>query len=268
LITSIKAEPRKSNKPLVEWGVFLGHAVFPDYPGSEQDQTKTIPVPLVAYRGPSFRVADDGGASARFLRSNDYYFDISLSGSFPASSDDNNARSGMPDLNWLMEFGPRFNYLVFYRPKDLRIKLSVPWRSIYSTNFNSQFRHRGYQFAPSISLEKTFNWFNLEQNLFIGYINRWGDEKISRYFYEVQSDYITPQRPAFNARSGFLARDTIIGFSTQVGQPKFKVFCAIAYSSLKQAKNRKSPLLKQKENTSVFIGFSWRFYESDERGFL
>lgn len=59
------------------------------------------PVPI--YRGKILRIGEQnrGALSRRFINKKRYEFDVTLSAAFPVDSGSNNARAGMPDLDYL-----------------------------------------------------------------------------------------------------------------------------------------------------------------------
>ena len=95
-----------SPKPLWEAGVF-GFAVSQTaYPGAAERTNRAFGLPFVIYRGKYFRV-DENTVGLRAVKTPTTELDIGFAGSFGARSTDVVARSGMPSLGTLFEFGPR-----------------------------------------------------------------------------------------------------------------------------------------------------------------
>src|ERR1017187_10048364 len=105
------------HKPLAELGMGGGGGYFQDYPASDQQHLKGVGFPFFIYRGEIFRADERGGASARVISTVVWTFDLGFTGSFPTSSNDNMARVGMPNLDWLIELGPRLGFY-FFRLSD------------------------------------------------------------------------------------------------------------------------------------------------------
>ena len=93
-------------KPLWEWGIGGGGAYVPDYPASDNYQLRGLGVPYFIYRGDILRVGD-GGVRAMAVDDPTFELDVSLSGALNADSEDNEARRGMPDLDFLVGLGPQ-----------------------------------------------------------------------------------------------------------------------------------------------------------------
>ena len=118
-------------EPLYELGIAGGLGELPDYPGSDQKRIRYLVLPYFIYRGKVFRSDQKEGMRARFIRNEDIDLDMSAAGSFPASSADNDARRGMPDLDWLMELGPRLEVLLSRLNGRGRFRFLLPARAVF-----------------------------------------------------------------------------------------------------------------------------------------
>ena len=255
----------KNLEPLYELGVAGGLSELPDYPGSDQKRSRFIALPYFIYRGKVFRSDQKEGMRARFIRKEDIDLDMSAAGSFPASSSDNEARRGMPDLDWLIELGPRLEVMLSRLDGRGRLRFLLPARAVFSTNFNNLI-HRGWTLTPGLALdfsdfpkEKWRTYFKI-QSSFI-------DEKLARYFYEVEPLYATPTRPATAANGGYLGTDFLIGVVVPVSK-QFRAYGGHWVSTMQGSTNQGSPLMKTVSYSTWLVGFTYLFYESDELGHL
>lgn len=71
---------------------------------------------------------------------------MSLAASFNTKSNDNNARRGMPDLDYLGEIGPQLK-IKLGELFGGKTELQLPVRAVFSTDFG-RVDHRGYLFNP------------------------------------------------------------------------------------------------------------------------
>ncbi len=127
-----------AGEPLWELGVAAGVGSLPDYPAADQNHVRALALPFIRYRGDILRSDEKGLVRGRFIRTPDVEFDISLNGSFPARSDKNTARAGMPDIDWLGEVGPRLEWTVARAAGDIaRVTLELPVRTVWSTDFKA-----------------------------------------------------------------------------------------------------------------------------------
>jgi outer membrane protein len=256
LALSCSAQAQPQPLPLWEVGMFGGAATTPAYPGSSDRSTRGLLLPFFIYRGEIMRV-DQSGIGARLLRSERTELDVGLAASLPAKSDDVSARAGMPNLGLLLELGPRLK-ITLAKPTDhSRLRLDLPVRAVVEAR--SGMRTQGWTFEPKIVYEAhgpQEHWtFDTNVGMVIG------DGKINRYFYEVQPQFATPERPAFAADSGLmLVRAGVSG--SRLLNPDLRLFGFVRYESYAGAANRDSPLMQQRTGTSAGLAFAWTIKRS------
>lgn len=142
-----------STSRLWEIGVAGVSGYFPDYPAADRTSFHFLPAPSIHYRGKTFRIDEKDGARARLINDPNFNLDISIAGSFPASSS-NPARAGMPNLDYSAEIGPRAVYF-FYNEKDYgRFGFNVPVRQVFATNFANLYQV-GFVSEPTFFLMPT-----------------------------------------------------------------------------------------------------------------
>lgn len=98
---------RAADKALWELGIVGGGGYVPDYLAAGDSHAKGIGSPYIMYRGKFWRLGEKGIVRGRLAHKRNWGLDISLGGSYASDSDDNKARKGMPDLDWMAEIGPR-----------------------------------------------------------------------------------------------------------------------------------------------------------------
>jgi outer membrane scaffolding protein for murein synthesis (MipA/OmpV family) len=262
-LAAAQAQPTERNQPL--WEAGIGAAAFstPAYPGADDRNNRVLALPYLIYRGKVFR-ADQNGIGARLLNDDRLELDIGFAGSLPAHSDDVEARRGMPDLGTLVEFGPRVKYKFADLGEQGRLRFELPLRAVIEAR--SGLRRQGWTMEPRLVWEKRGQrsdagprW-TMEAQL--GAV--FGDGRINRYFYEVQPQYATAERPAYKADSGLLLVRTGV-FGTYRLNPDLRLFGFVRYETYSGAANQDSPLMKKNTGTSAGIGFAWTFARSQER---
>ncbi len=252
-----------AGKPLLELGVVGGGGYVPDYPAAGQNHLQGIGLPYVAYRGEFLRAGDRGFLRGRILRRHDFELDVSLSGSFPSDSDDNDARRGMPDLDWLGELGPRLQYTALRAARDARIDLEFPVRAAFSTNFSSEIEFRGIVFAPQIAYQNE-NFLGSGLELKLGVVPSFATEDLMEYFYEVSPAFATATRPAFRAQGGYLGTKLELLLTKQIN-PRIRSFFALRTDFHHGATNSGSPLFRDDITVSLGIGLVVSLYQSKRR---
>jgi outer membrane protein len=253
-----RAEPR----PVWEFGLGATALRLPDYRGSNESRGYAYPLPYVVYRGERVRV-DRQGARAVLLESQRVELDFSAYATPPVDSSKNQARQGMTDLDPTLEVGPQLNFMLVRAPaKDWRLDLRLPVRAVIATDFQ-HVRRAGYVVYPHLNL-------NLRPEAFAG---RWnvglqagplfGTREYHRYFYGVDPQFATAQRPTYEAGGGYSGAAALATLSRRVGKLWMGGF--VRYDSLQGATFENSPLVKQSHSVMAGFAFAWVFAESDRK---
>jgi outer membrane scaffolding protein for murein synthesis (MipA/OmpV family) len=251
--------------PLWEVGVFAAAFNTPEYPAADKNQTNVIPSPYFIYRGETLRLG--GGAIARAVAIDKswYELDLSLTGSFDANSEDNEARAGMHDLDFIFEIGPQLKMLLskfeFEQKGKAELFLNLPIRTVFSTDF-SGIESRGYVFQPEFSYSQR-GWLSQTTTLSASFSPAWATEKLHDYFYQVSNDFSTEQRPAYEAKSGYLGTKVSAELSFYPTND-IRVFTFASVSLHSNSANEESPLFIEKTTYSYGIGLVWQLWENDE----
>lgn len=260
---AVKSEALPFAEPLYELGIAGGLGELPDYPGSNQKRIRYLAVPYFIYRGKVFRSDQKEGMRARFIQNEDIDLDMSAAGSFPANSSDNEARKGMPDLDWLVELGPRLEVMLSRLGGHGRFRFLLPVRPVFSTNFRD-IVHRGLTYVPGLALD--FNNFPKENwRMYLKLQAAFIDEKLARYFYEVEPQFATPDRPSTSATGGYLQTELMLGVIIPFSK-QFRAYAGHWMNNMQGSTNQGSPLVKRTSDSTWMVGFTYLFYESSEPG--
>jgi outer membrane protein len=253
-------------RPVWEVGGFVAAFSSPEYPAAGQRQTNVLPAPYFIYRGETLRIGEGSIARAVAIDESWYELDLSLAGSFNANSEDNEARAGMPDLDYIFELGPqlklRLSKFEFEQHGNAELFLNLQARAVFSTDF-SGINNRGYVFQPVLSYRQR-GWLSEKTALSFSLLPTWATEKLHDYFYQIESDFVTDQRPAYNARGGYLGTDLSIGLSFNATED-IRIFTFARASMHSGSANEESPLFREKSTFSYGVGMVWQLWESEER---
>jgi outer membrane protein len=241
-----------------EAGVVVGGGRVPDYPGADQSHTRGLVAPVFIYRGPILRV-DPGGIRGRLLNTPDWRFDLSGTAAFNARN--NEARAGMPGLDYLFGVGPQLVY------KGLRHAPGAPTlhlkaRAVMSTDFH-RIDGRGATFDPELRW-RLRPLAGSTAVLTVSVQPTWASRSLQQYFYEVPPNQATPTRPAYSARAGYLGTQLALGLSRRVSD-SLEWFVSARALSLHGAANADSPLMRASSNFSVGAGVVWTPWRSAAR---
>ena len=262
-LAAAQVEPVDRNLPL--WEAGLGAAAFstPAYPGADDRSNRGLALPFLIYRGKILR-ADQDGIGARLLDTDKVEFDVGFAGALPAHAKDVDARRGMPDLGTLVEFGPRVRYRFADWGEQGRMRFELPLRAVIEAR--GGLRRQGWTMEPRLVWDKRGEarsgspLWTMEAQL--GAV--FGDRRINRYFYDVQPQYATVERPAYHADGGLMLVRTGL-FGTWRMNPDVRLFGFVRYETYSGAANQDSPLMRRSTGASAGIGFAWTLARSQAR---
>ena len=247
-------------KPLWELGIGMGVAAFPHYPGSDQTRAWVFPFPYVIYRGKFLR-ADRDGVRGQLINTDRVNFNISVLGSLPVSSRDDNARAGMPDLKPTIEIGPSMEVHLWRSPsRDTLVDLRMPLRM--GITLESSPKTVGWQFEPNVNLDlvDVAGVSGLRVGMFAGPM--FANGRYSEHYYSVAPQYATPSRPAFQANGGYSGAQALVSMSRRFS--RYWVGAFMRYANLAGASFADSPLVRQKSVLSGGVALAWVFGQSSK----
>lgn len=91
-----------------------------------------------------------------------------------------------------------------------------------------------------------------------------GSEKLHDYFYQVDSEFVTPNRQQFDANGGYLGTEVSLGMSSPLLE-SMRSFLGGTVNFHQCAANEDSPLFEDDVTYTFGVGFVWRLYESDTK---
>lgn len=258
------AEPVMVEKPLWELGMGAGAFIAqPMYPSSSETQTRALALPYMVYRGDVIRIGD--GQSARAVAAENSLYEISLSfdAAFDADSEGNQLRQGMPDLDFIFEVGPQVIFKLgdynFADNSRSELRFSLQARAAFSTDFG-RIDHRGYVFEPMLRY-RHYGLFHPSLEATISLRPVWATRDLHAYFFDVDSQYTTPDRALYRAESGYFGTGLNF-YGTWHINNKARIFTGIQTSWHHGAVNRNSPLFEDNFTVGFGAGFIWSFRES------
>jgi outer membrane scaffolding protein for murein synthesis (MipA/OmpV family) len=251
-------------QPLWEVGIGGFAGSLPDYPAAEENTFRALAVPVPIYRGKILRVGDEesrGAVSGRFINKKHFEFDVTLSAAFSVDSGSNDARRDMPDLDYLFGIGPQLIFKIINEPNRRKLNLNLQARAVYSTDFSS-LDSRGYVFNPKLKYtHENVTDLNLTVSGSAGPI--FATEKLMDYFYQVDPEFVTPRRPAYDADAGYLGSNFTLSVSKRFDR-SLRLVLGTRLGVHTGATNDDSPLFKEDLNVSVFTAFFWSFFQSEK----
>jgi outer membrane protein len=259
-IAAVPGAARSAELPLWEAGAGIAVLNFPDYRGSDERHTLVLPIPYLVYRG-DFLKADRESIRGQFYKDDRLDLHLSVNGSIPVDSGDNSARRGMPDLDPTLEIGPNLTVMLL-RSDTTHLSLRFPVRAIIATDL-SHARDVGWVFHPQINVDFYDRFPGPGWNLGFASGPLFGNKRYHNYFYGVAPQFATPERPAYEAGSGYAGMQWIAALSKRY--PSYWVGGFVRADTVSGAVFEASPLVRQKDTFSVGIAASWIFSRSSKR---
>lgn len=248
---------KKATVSELEIGVGYGFGSIADYPAADEYSRKTVLLPLIIYKGDILKSDQEEGTRAELFKSQEIEINLSFGARFSSDSENNKARIGMPNLNYILETGPSLNYKLWRLPKVASLTLQIPLRLTFETDFRKT-DFLGLVFEPELKFQKiNFLVPNLTASTSVAV--EFFNERVANYYYQVANRYVTADRPAYEAKAGLASMS--IGQSFLYEYNRFNFIFGANHSYFGKSENTASPLYKSDTNTSIFVALAWFFYK-------
>lgn len=251
---------QKDKKPTVselEIGIGYGFGSIADYPAADEYSRKTVLLPLIIYRGDILKSDQEEGTRAELFKSQEVEINLSFGARFSSDSENNKSRTGMPNLNYMLETGPSLNYKLWRIPKVASLTLQIPLRLTFETDFRKT-EFLGFVFEPELKFQK-LNFLVPKLTATTSVAVEFFSERVANYYYQVENVYATADRAAYDAQAGLASMS--IGQSFLYEYNRFNFIFGAGHSYFGKSENKASPLYKSDTNTSIFVALAWFFYQ-------
>lgn len=258
-----EVEFKTVKKPQWEFGLAAAGLRVPAYPASAVENQRGFLLPWFIYRGDKVRF-QDGGLKVIALQNQRVTIDVSISGSLNADSEDTPLRAGMPDLDYLLELGPKADVRLWEHDlgdgQTSKLNWSTALRLAVSTDFSS-LKSRGPVLGTELSYRRS-GLFGDTTSFSASIDATWTGEKLMDYIYAVDPAFVTPERSAFDAKAGYMGAGVSVGIGRRFNE-NVQGFLGVAVALHDGAKNDDSPLFESNSNTSIYGGVSWTIKQSE-----
>ncbi len=246
-------DARAEELPLWELAVGGGVLSVPEYRGA--DRTRTVPFPFIypLYRGQRLRI-DDEGVRGILYESRRIRFDISADANTPVESDDTSVRAGMPDLDPTVQLGPMLQVRLWTNPEARRtLFLNLPARAVFALN-SSGIDQVGYTFSPHLTLYQWFRFLGRPWRVGLSGGLEFGSDKLHEFYYQVDPEFATPTRPAYDATGGYGGTRFIATLVSRTDKSWISIFAR--YDRFDGAVFEDSPLVERSDGLTVGFIYS------------
>ena len=232
----------------------------PHYIGSDEAEIYYLPFPYLRYRSDKITI-DRDLIQGNMWSSGNWSLELSIGGSVKVESDKSQARSGMDDLDFIIEVGPAMHYFFMGdRKADNALFLEFPLRMATSTDF-TDLQYQGFTFNPRFVWRRGYmiNEYEVRPQISVGL--RSGDERIHDYFYGVDAEFVTADRSAYKGLAGYGGMQ--LNYSTAVLWGNWLTAGFVRYVNSKGAAFEDSSLVKQDDNWVVGFAVAYLFADED-----
>jgi len=255
------AESVPKGKPRFEAGVAAAGVQVPAYPSSSVTSKRNFFSPWFIYRSEKLQVKD-GGVNLTAYESDKLTVDLGVGVSLNADTSITPLRNGMPDIDYLLELGPRFDVSLLDETND-SIRRRLNWTTALRLAMSTDGKRVDFR-GPVLNTQLRYRmggFFNNKISFNTSVESTWLGNELMDYFFAVEPEYQTPVRPEFNASGGFLGVSLSAGINYRP-TTEISTYFGFDISSLDGSKNEDSPLFEQETNTRMILAFSWRLYKS------
>lgn len=233
----------------------------PHYRGADQKSGRAFVLPYLIYRGEWLR-ADRDGLRAELFDNDDLKFNFSAGLGLPVESDRNQARRGMPQIDWVGEIGPAMDVnLARWNGGRGELDLRLPLRAAFA--FDGEPDYVGVVFAPNLRVTlREARWAGGAQvRIATGPLLASAD--YHRFYYGVAPQFATPARPAYRPKGGYSGWDLSANAVKFFG--RWRLFAFAGADLLYGAQFDDSPLIRKRANWYAGGGVAYMFFTSDQR---
>jgi MipA family protein len=232
-----------------QFGLGIGSQTLADYRGSSYYQTKVLPIPFVQYRGDIIKI-DREGMRGEFWASDRVEFNLSVDAALNGDGDDNPLRRGMPTLDSALELGPSVNIRLSGEDFSSGWSLRLPLRGVITLGSDG-IDQQGYVVNPRLTWRSSVAQGQWQPGVTLGSI--WASDAYHAYYYGVDEQYVTPERPGYAAEAGYSGSFVRVGLRKRWGNYWFATY--LRYDHLAGAAFKDSPLVE--ELSSASLGIAW-----------
>jgi outer membrane protein len=237
----------------------------PVYPGSAESELTLLPIPIPVYRGSFLNFGEnlDQVARGEILETRRVRLGVDLDFTFGEDSDEIAVRQAMPDLDFMLEIGPELEIKLDNRtPEQGELLLALQLRAGISFDGLDP-TSRGFLFSPELEYrrDQVLGGDNL---LSLRLKPSWASEDFMDYYYEVEPQFATLARPAFDATSGYVGSRLTAALTRQIND-RLVFGISVSYWINSGAENEASPLYLDDTGASIQAAFIWTLWESERR---
>ena len=251
---------KSEQSPHYSIGIGLSMLSMDDYIGSDESQVYLLPTPYLYYQSDVVLI-DRNVFEGVLFDNKKWHLALDAAGSLPVDSEENKARAGMDDLNWVGELGPSVEYYFSgdsrspdrtYVDFTLRKAVQTDFKSISDVGWTGQINLKNkYQLKSTFLGGKTI----VDSAASVLFYS----DKYAQYFYSVSPEEINNDREQYDASGGYAGARLSLGGTWR--RKSIWVGLFTRYTYLENASFEDSPLVKSNTNLLLGVVISYIFME-------
>lgn len=236
--------------PLWELRVAATAARLPHYIGSNEYKNYFFPLPYLIYRG-EFIQADRDNMRTIFFKNGHLETDLSIWGNPPVPGD-NRARTGMDELDALVEIGPAVRYYFQDNGRSDALYLKGAVRTAFSVGWNSgpDVHYQGLHGSMHLVLKNSSLFRDQKMRFHLSSGLHFANSKFNSYFYEVGTEDVIPGRNSYGTNGGY-SGFSLAGSITKQLYSGLSIGCYGRWDNINGATYEDSPLVDTDNNYSI-----------------
>lgn len=247
------------------WEIAVGGVgmQLPVYRGADESRSLLLPFVYPVYRGDIWRV-DDEGARGLLFSSDRVDVKLSLDGNLPADSDDIDRRDGMPDLDPTVQVGPSLEFKLWNTvAANQQVTFNLPLRAVVALDF-SDAQAIGFTTSPHVRYNRSVALLNRPWRLRLSAGLEFGSAAYHDYYYEVDPQYATAERPAYDAEAGYGGTRVVFTFTSRHPDGTNWLSLFARHDHVEGAKFEDSPLVASSNGLTVGLVYAYFFARSKQ----
>jgi len=243
-----------SAETLWKFGVGIGNVTANSYPGSDETESITSPIPYLKVKTEWFDL-DREGLHTNWFKNTNFRLDFSFDLGLPVKSDENELRNGMPDLEPVGLIGPLLIYQL-HDTKKLKWQIHLPLTYAYRFD-NIDASSIGWVSNPRIYFNYLVENDGYPVDVSVSFGPVYGSEDFHQYYYDVAANYTNVNRNSYSSNEG----EAGYRFNVSVTQRMngYWLGLYIRYQNISEAVFADSPLVKEEDYWFIAVGASWLF---------
>jgi outer membrane protein len=227
------------------------------YRGSDQTKAWIFPLPYISYKTENIEI-ESTFFKGTLYKHGRFAFNVSVMAGLNVDSQSNNARRGMPTLDYTGEAGFEARYTLWKSDDEsMTLNFECPIREVFSTNLKNlvPIDYFTTPYLNFIFITKKSN-FRYKTEISMGPM--YAGKKVHAYYYDVAPNFALADRPAYSSKGGYSGFQN--AWVNNIDFEHIGIINFFRWDLLNGAVFQSSPLVKEKHYLIGGLGVYWKFH--------